>query len=106
MAGPTMPAEDLAWVAFSWVPLHARQVVLDEGFAAFGERRARLETFLRSYGWGGTTNDVLELVRQRVQTQRDLIRSVAASGDETYQRMLAYGVDRNLQAALVDLDTV
>ena len=106
MAGPTMPAEDLAWVAFSWVPLHARQVVLDEGFTTFGERRVRLETFLRAYGWGGTTNDVLELVRQRVQTQLDLIRSVAASGDETYQRMLAYGVDHNLQAALDDLDTV
>ena len=31
-------ADDLAWVAFSWVPLHARQRVLDEGFTAFGER--------------------------------------------------------------------
>ena len=106
MAGPTTPAEDLAWVAFSWVPLHARQVVLDEGFTAFGERRDRLETFLESYGWGGTINDALELVRQRIQTQLGLIRTVAASGDETYQRMLAYGVDRNLQAALIDLDTV
>lgn len=106
MAGPTTPAEDLAWVAFSWVPLHARQLVRDEGFTAFGERRARLETFLRAYGWAGTTADVLELVRQRIQTQRDLVRSVAANGDQTYQRMLVHGVDRTLQAALDDLHTV
>lgn len=106
MAGPTTSADDLAWVAFSWVPLHARQLVLDEGFTAFGERRTRLETFLRAYGWGGTTNDVLELVRRRVQTQLDVIRSVATTGDEAYQRMLAHGVDRNLQAALGDLDTI
>ncbi|WP_104165931.1 phosphotransferase [Cryobacterium sp. N22] len=106
MAGPTTCAEDLAWVAFSWVPLHARQLVLDEGFTAFGERRARLETFLRAYGWAGTTNDVLELVRRRVQTQVNVIRSVAADGDKTYQRMLAHGVDRTLQAALGELDTV
>lgn len=106
MAGPTTCAEDLAWVAFSWVPLHARQVVLAEGFTAFGERRTRLERFLQAYGWDGTTNDVLELVRQRVQKQRDVIRSVAATGDSTYQGMLAHGVDRNLRAALDDLNAV
>jgi len=106
MAGPATPAEDLAWVAFSWVPLHARQLVLDEGFSAFDERRARLETLLQSYGWGGTTNNLLGLVRNRVQAQRELLRSVADSGDETYRRMLAYGADRNLEAALADLDTI
>ena len=106
MAGPTTCAEDLAWVAFSWVPLHARHVVLDEGFTAFGERRARLEVFLRAYGWDGTTHDVLDLVRRRVQTQLDVVRSVAASGDETYRRMLAHGVDRNLQGALDGLSAV
>ncbi|TFC58019.1 MULTISPECIES: phosphotransferase [unclassified Cryobacterium] len=106
MAGPTTSAEDLAWVVFSWVPLHARQLVVDEGFTAFGERRARLESILRVYGWGGTTDDVLELIRRRVQTQRDIIRSVASSGDETYRRMLAHGVDLTLQSALGELDTV
>ncbi|WP_198414171.1 phosphotransferase [Cryobacterium adonitolivorans] len=106
MAGPTTCAEDLAWVAFSWVPLHARQLVVDEGFTAFGERRTRLEAFLRAYGWNGTTNDVLELVRRRVLTQLEVIRSAAATGDETYQRMLTRGVDRTLQAALGELGTV
>jgi len=38
--------------------------------------------------------------------QLDVIRSVAANGDETYQRMLAHGVDRNLQAALGELETI
>ena len=106
MAGPTTDAGDLAWVAFSWIPLHARQLVLEEGFTAFSERRARLESFLRAYAWDGTANDVLELIRQRVQRQLDIIRSVAADGDVTYQRMLAHGVDRNLKAALGDLSTV
>jgi len=106
MAGPTTREQDLAWVAFSWVPLHARKVVLDEGFTAFGKRRERLEAFLRAYRWDGSPNEVLELVRDRVQTQRAIIHSVAANGDATYQRMLAHGVDQNLQAALTDLNSV
>lgn len=106
MAGPTTPAEDLAWVAFSWVPFHARHVVVGEGFSALAERRARLETLLRAYGWPGTTDSVLSLVRQRVQTQRDVIRAVAAQGDKTYQGMLVYGADHNLRAALHELDSM
>ena len=31
-AGPIRAADDLAWVAFSWTPLHAPEVVVREGF--------------------------------------------------------------------------
>jgi aminoglycoside phosphotransferase (APT) family kinase protein len=49
-AGPATPAWDLAFAAFSWVPLHARHVVAAEGFTDFAARPGRLHRFLRTYG--------------------------------------------------------
>ena len=37
-AAPCSPVWDLAFTAFSWVPLHARDVVAAEGFDAFADR--------------------------------------------------------------------
>lgn len=51
MAGPVSPGWDLAYAAFSWVPLHARRVVAREGFTDFAARPERLRRFLDSYGW-------------------------------------------------------
>lgn len=48
MSGPLTRASDVAWMAFSWVPLHAREVVEAEGFTHFGDRRRRLELRLLS----------------------------------------------------------
>jgi len=53
LAAPVTPEWDLAYVAFSWVPLHARDVVEAEGFSDFAERPARLLRLLRRYGWKG-----------------------------------------------------
>jgi Ser/Thr protein kinase RdoA (MazF antagonist) len=46
MSGPLALESDVLWMAFSWVPLHAREVVEAEGFTDFGDRRRRLELFL------------------------------------------------------------
>jgi len=51
MAGTVSPAWDVAYAAFSWVPLHARHVVVREGFTDFGDRPRRLRLFLAEYGW-------------------------------------------------------
>jgi hypothetical protein len=59
MSGPLAPKSDLAWVAFSWVPLHARDVVEAEGFTHFSDRRRRLELFLREYGGDLTADGLL-----------------------------------------------
>lgn len=106
MAGPTTKEADLAWVVFSWVPLHARSVVAAEGFTAFSTRRQRLKSFLSEYQWEGTTVDVLDLVAVRIQDQLRVMRETADAGDRTYARMLTLGRDRDLESALNELAEV
>ncbi len=103
MAGPQSREADLAWVAFSWVPLHARSVVVAEGFTDFARRRERLEAFLLAYGWQGSTSDVIELVAEKLQTHIRVLRETASAGDRTYQRMIELGSDRDLESALGEL---
>ncbi len=98
-AGPASLADDLAWVAFSWTPLHAPEVVAREGFIALSRRRERLERFLRAYGWNGTTDEVLARVDARLSHQIQVMRATARSGDPTYQRMLDQGRDQLLESA-------
>jgi aminoglycoside phosphotransferase (APT) family kinase protein len=93
MAGPQSVESHLAWVAFAWVPLHARSVVTSEGFTAFDERRARLDAFLDVYGWQGTTNEVLEVLARRLDQHVRMARATAEAGDAAYQRMVALGRD-------------
>ena len=105
-AGPVPPEDDLAWVAFSWTPLHARAVVRREGFTVFGARRTRLERLLIAYGWEGTTQDMLRQIDARVHHQITVMRSTAAQGDPAYQEMLVRGLDRLLESARRDLQTL
>ena len=106
MSGPLTRESDLAWVAFSWVPLHARDVVEAEGFTHFSDRRRRLELFLREYGDDVTADELLEVLRHRLRASTEGMRLTARSGDATYQRMLEHGVDRRLVRALEELDEV
>ena len=106
MSGPLVRESDLAWVAFSWVPLHARDVVEAEGFTHFCDRRRRLELFLREYGTDLTADGLLEVLRRRLRENIDAMGVTARSGDVTYQRMLAHDVDGRLVRALEGLDEV
>lgn len=103
MAAPMTPEADLAWVAFSWVPLHAAHVVAAEGFTDLAGRRGRLQRFLDEYGWPGSTEDVLDLVAARLEDQLRVMRATAASGDPAYRQMLDLGRDRDLEVALREL---
>lgn len=105
-AGPVTPEDDLAWVAFSWVPLHARAVVMREGFTAFSARRSRLERLLTAYGWQGTTQDLVQRVDARIHHQITVMRATAAKGDPAYRDMLVRGLDGHLESARRDLQTL
>jgi aminoglycoside phosphotransferase (APT) family kinase protein len=98
-AGPVRAEDDLAWVAFSWTPLHAPEVVGREGFTALSQRRERLERLLAAYGWAGSTDEVLARVDARLRHQIQTMRATARTGDLTYQRMLDQGLDRLLESA-------
>ncbi|GIE29637.1 hypothetical protein Ait01nite_026820 [Actinoplanes italicus] len=102
-AGPVTVEWDLAFTAFGWVPLHARHVVAAEGFTAFAERPRRLRLFLEAYGWGGSITDFVAVVRERVNASAEGIRRAAAAGDPTFARMIANGVDANLETAVREL---
>jgi hypothetical protein len=122
MSGPVAQESDLAWMAFSWVPLHARVVVGSEGFTDFGARRRRLELFLTEYGAGEcgtegagrgggegddlTPDGLLEVLRLRLPEKIEAIRAAAHAGDATYQQLLDHGSDLLLVQALEGLDEV
>jgi hypothetical protein len=103
MAGPVTRAWDLAFAAFSWVPLHARHVVAREGFTSFGSRPARLRLFLAEYGWTGTTGEFLDVTQARIRAHADGVRSLAATGDPLFTRLIAQGVADDLDTALAEL---
>ena len=106
MAGPRRREDDLAWTAFSWVPLHARYVVAAEGFTEFGRRRTRLSAFLDSYGTLLTPDDVIARVGVLIDDQIHLMRQNASAGDATYQRMLEHGRAHDLEMARRELHEV
>lgn len=104
MAGPRSVEDDDAWVAFSWVPFHAPRVVAAEGFREFHRRAERLQMFLRAYGWEGPPSGVLATLDRVVAQQIDIMRSRAATGDPTYERMLKLGRHHDLEAARRDIE--
>ncbi len=98
-AGPTTCEADLAWLAFAWTPLHAREVVEREGFTAFSQRRGRLEVLLEAYGWAGSTDDVITAVDARLSHQIETMRATADQGDPAYREMIQRGQDHLLESA-------
>lgn len=106
MAGPVTAEWDLAYAAFSWVPLHARHVVEREGFTEFGSRAARLRRFLAEYGWAGTTEAFLDIVRARITAHIAGLRELAATGDPVFVQIIAQGGDKDLGIALAQLQEV
>ncbi|BCY08051.1 phosphotransferase [Actinoplanes sp. L3-i22] len=103
LAGPATAGDDLAMIAFSWVPLHARHVVAAEGFTAFEDRPRRLRLFLDTYGWTSAPSDFVDLIRARVTATARRLRATAAGGDPTYARMITAGTDTALDTAVREL---
>ncbi|KAA2261418.1 phosphotransferase [Solihabitans fulvus] len=102
-AGPVTPEWDLAHSAFSWVGLHARHVVLEEGFTDFAGRPRRLRRFLDAYGWSGDLGEFVDVIRARVRAHADVIRDIAATGDPLFGRLLERGAADDLDQAIVGL---
>lgn len=103
-AGPATPEWDLAFSAFSWIPLHARHVVTAEGFTDFDSRPRRLRRFLDVYGRPGDSRAFLEVVRARTKAHAEGIRGLAAAGDPLFEKLLHQGVANDLDRAIAELD--
>ncbi len=102
-AAPCPPIWDLAFVVFSWVPLHARDVVAAEGFTRFAERPRRLRLLLDAYGYTGTIHAVLAAVRSRIGDHARSLRELAAAGDPLFTRLVQDGVINGLDRAMTEL---
>ncbi len=103
-AGPCSPIWDLAYVVFSWGPLHAREVVAREGFTEFEDRPRRIRLLLNAYGYTGTVPELLNAVRARVRDLSYTVLTLAAQGDPLFARMVATGTIEAQTCALLDLD--
>ena len=83
---------DLAFVVFSWVPLHARDVVVPEGFTDFASRPRRLRMPLDAYGYTGSVSQVLDAVTARVTAHMQDVRDLANAGNPLFARLIDSGV--------------
>ena len=103
-AAPQSPMWDLAYLVFSWVPLHARHVVRREGFTEFEARRNRLRVLLNAYGWNGTAAEIIDAVVARVEAHIEDVHRLATT-DPLFARLVREGVIHDLTTALAELDT-
>ncbi len=106
VAGPVTREWDLAYAAFSWVPLHARAVVTEEGFSDFSARPRRLRRFLEVYGWTGPIDGFVGVIQERVQAHIDDLHALAAGGDPNFVRLLEGGTADRLRDALEEMGTI
>jgi hypothetical protein len=102
-AAPVTREWDLAFVAFSWVPLHARSVVETEGFHDFDRRPERLMRLLDRYGWEDDPARFVETVRRRAISMGEGMRSLAAAGDVAARRLVAEGHAADCERAAAEL---
>jgi aminoglycoside phosphotransferase (APT) family kinase protein len=102
-AAPCEPDWDLAFVAFSWVPLHARDVVAAEGFADFASRPRRLRLLLDAYGYRDSSAHIIQAVDARLEVHANDIGRLARSGDSLFERLCDEGVLAGLDRAGAEL---
>jgi hypothetical protein len=102
-AAPCPPILDLALVAYSWVPLHARDVAASEGFTDFASRPRRLRVLLDAYGFLGKISEILSAVHEQLANHIEGTRVLAGAGDPLFVRLVADGVIGSLERAQAEL---
>jgi hypothetical protein len=102
-AAPCTRIWDLAFVVFSWVPLHAREVVVAEGFTDFAARPRRLRKLLDAYGYTGSVPSVLDAVTARITAHMQDVRDLADGGNPLFARLVDSGALDALNQAMLEL---
>ncbi len=104
LAGPAAPVRDVAFLALMWVPLTAHDVARGDGFPADTDRPRRLRLLLEAYGWQGSTEEVLQAVRERALQHAAGLRHAAADGYGPAVELVAEGVADDFERAVSTLD--
>jgi len=102
-AAPCPAVWDLALLGFSWVPLHARDIVTSAGFTDFADRPRRLRLLLSSYGYSSSTDTLLDAVQACVAAHAVGVRERAEAGDPLFRGLVDDGVIDGLDRALDEL---
>jgi hypothetical protein len=84
-AAPGLPVWDLAYAAWSFVPLFDNEFCLRAGYPS-APRGPRLRILCDAYGLHDRDGFV-DVVRSRQQTQYDMVRNAASAGDPQYERI-------------------
>ncbi|MFI0486652.1 phosphotransferase [Actinomadura sp. 9N215] len=92
-AGPSPREFDLAHLALTWVPLHARRVAEFQGFTAFEDRSRRLHVLLDAYGYDGDRTAFAGAVIERARRQAEIIRRMVQGG-QTQLRSFAEDLEQ------------
>ncbi|MFG1682546.1 phosphotransferase [Nonomuraea sp. NPDC049269] len=103
-AGPSSRERDLAYCALTWVPLHARRVVTEQGFTAFDDRSRRLHLLLDAYGYEGDRTKFGPEVVDRARVNAQVIRRLAEGGEPVHQALLPFAT--NLEQAVVEIEAL
>ena len=103
-AGSSSRERDLAYSALTWVPLHARRVVTEQGFTAFEDRSRRLHLLLDAYGYEGDRTAFRSEVVDRARMNAEVIRRLAEGGEPVYQALLPFAA--NLEQAVVEIEAL
>ncbi|MEU1376052.1 phosphotransferase [Streptomyces triculaminicus] len=102
-AGPSTREFDLAFMALTWVPLHARRFAERTGFTAFEDRSRRLHLLLDAYEYEGDRSAFGTVVAARARTNAEVIRRMAADGDPVYTALEPVAVELEQAAREVDM---
>ncbi len=98
MAGPGRPVEDIAFAAWSWVPLYDLSLPV-------GEAARRLVLVAAAYAGGLTPHEILAAVMQRMERAVRVIRDGQAAGDPGMLNLAAVGEPERTERTLATLAT-
>lgn len=102
-AGPGTVHEEIAFLAWQWVPLHAPELPRRDGSDPGVDPTKRLRLLLDSYGYEGREG-LIEAVIERIEISRSGIEDRAANGDAPYVALREEGYTREMAALITHLE--
>lgn len=101
-AGPGTVKEEIAFLAWQWVPLGFRERELSIGSDPDVDQVARLRLLLDSYGYEDRSG-LVDAIIERVEISRSGIEKRAAEGDAPFVALKREGYTRDMQSLILDL---
>jgi ADP-ribose pyrophosphatase YjhB (NUDIX family) len=99
IAGPARPAWDLAFCAWSWVPLHHPDLTRSLGGPGEDAQAARLRALCAAYG-AGDPSTLLPTVIERVAASREAIEAGVVAGAEAMRALASAGHLEDMERTL------